>query len=427
MVMLLKNAKLYGQDDMVNIHIEGERIVQITPVAQAPVCINGQQIDLNGKIVLPPMVESHIHLDYVSTAGTPRWNQTGTLFEGIQIWSERKKVVKEGKEDVKQRALKALQMQLQHGIQHVRTHVDITDPSFTGLEALLEVKEAVRPWMDVQIVAFPQEGLYAYPKGDELLEEALKMGADVVGGIPHYELTREDGVQSVKKSLELAYKYGKLVDIHCDEIDDEQSRFVEVVAAEAYKLGIGELVTASHTTAMGSYNDAYTYKLFKLLKMATINFVALPKANLHLQGRFDTYPKRRGLTRVKELLEANINVSFGLDSIMDPWYPLGDGSLMSVVEVGLHACHMAGYNDIVTALNLVTTNGAKTLHLGNDYGVKEGNKANLIVLDAKSEYDAIRCQSTVLYSIRNGEVIVETKPAETTFNVPVFSKELSYK
>lgn len=419
--MILKNAKLYGQDGKWDIHIKEEKIISLMPSSQAATTNDDQVIDLKGKIVLPPFVEPHIHLDYALTAGTPRWNQSGTLFEGIQIWSERKQVVKETKENIKERALKALQMQMKHGVQHVRTHVDITDPSFIGLEALLEVKEEVKPWIDVQIVAFPQEGIYAYPKGDELLEEALKMGADVVGGIPHYEFTREDGVRSVKTSIELAYKYNKMVDIHCDEIDDEQSRFVEVVAAEAYKLGMGELVTVSHTTAMGSYNDAYTYKLFKLLKQSNIHFVALPKANLHLQGRFDSYPKRRGLTRVKELLEAEINVCFGLDSIMDPWYPLGDGNLIRVVEMGLHACHMTGYNDIVTALKLITTNGAKTLHLQDDYGVKTGNTANLIVIDSDSEYDAIRCQSPVLYSIRNGEVMVETKPAETKINIPVFS------
>ena len=418
--MILKNAKLYGQDKKWDIEIKGDKIHSISPSANSTVTNDDQMIDLKGKIILPPFVEPHIHLDYALTAGTPRWNQSGTLFEGIQIWSERKQVVKETKEDVKQRALKALQMQMKHGVQHVRTHVDITDPSLIGLEALLEVKEEVKPWVDVQIVAFPQEGIYAYPKGDELLEEALKMGADVVGGIPHYEYTREDGVRSVKKSIELAYKYNKMVDIHCDEIDDEQSRFLEVVAAEAYKLGMGELVTASHTTAMGSYNDAYTYKLFKLLKQSNIHFVALPKANLHLQGRFDSYPKRRGLTRVKELLEAEINVCFGLDSIMDPWYPLGDGNLIRVVEMGLHACHMTGYNDIVTALKLITTHGAKTLHLKDDYGVKTGNTANFIVIDTDSEYEAIRCQSPVLYSIRNGEVMIETKPAETKINIPVF-------
>jgi len=420
--MILKNAKLYGQEGTWNIEIVNGNIEKITPnTTNEEKDSKKQIIDLNGNLVLPPFVEPHIHLDYVLTAGTPRWNQSGTLFEGIQCWSERKNIITETKVDIKNRALKALGMQIKHGIQHVRTHVDITDPRLLGLQALLEVKEEIKPWLDLQLVAFPQEGIYAYPKGDELLEEALIMGADVVGGIPHYELTREDGVKSVKKSLELAYKYGKMVDIHCDEIDDEQSRFLEVVAAESYKLGMGELVTASHTTAMGSYNDAYTYKLFKLLKQSSIHFVALPKANLHLQGRFDNYPKRRGITRVKELLESDINVCFGLDSIMDPWYPLGDGNLMRVVEVGLHACHMTGYNDIVTALDFITVNGAKTLNIQGEYGIKEGNKANLIVLDTNSEYEAIRCQSPILYSIRNGEIIVETKPAVTKINIPVFS------
>jgi cytosine/creatinine deaminase len=421
--MLLQNAKLYGQEGIWDIHINTSKIFSITPAQQSTVASEEKVIDVNGKIVLPPFVEPHIHLDYVLTAGTPRWNQSGTLFEGIQIWSERKKVVKETKGEIKNRSLKALQMQMKHGVQHVRTHVDITDPSLTGLEALLEVKQEVKPYVDVQIVAFPQEGIYSYPKGDELLEEALKMGADVVGAIPHYEFTREDGVRSVQKAIELAYCYGKMVDIHCDEIDDDQSRFVEVVAAEAYKLGMGEFVTASHTTAMGSYNDAYTYKLFKLLKQSKINFVSLPKANLHLQGRFDHFPKRRGLTRVKELLEADINVCFGLDSIMDPWYPLGDGNLMTVVDTGLHACHMTGYNDIVSALNLITTNGAKTLNLLDTYGIKEGNPANLVVIDSNSEYDAVRCQSPVLFSIRDGEVLVETKPAETRMNFPLLSNE----
>ncbi|WP_138418188.1 cytosine deaminase [Aquibacillus sediminis] len=419
--MIIKNAKLYGQDEFVHIEIHGDKIHKLLPF-ETPVESSGHEImDLNGKIVLPPFVEPHIHLDYALTAGTPKWNQSGTLFEGIQLWSERKQLVKETKADVKKRAKEALEMQIKHGVQHVRTHVDITEPNFTGLEALLEVKQELKPWVDVQIVAFPQEGIYAYPKGAALLEEALKMGADAVGGIPHYEFTREDGVQSVKKALDLAYKYDKLVDIHCDEIDDEQSRFVEVLAAEAYKLDMGELVTASHTTAMGSYNDAYATKLFKLLKKSNINFVSLPKANLHLQGRIDSYPKRRGLTRVKELKEAGMNVCFGLDSIMDPWYPLGDGNLLRVVEMGLHASHMTGYNDIKTALNLVTENGAKTLHIAEGYGVKEGNKANLVVLDTTSEYDAIRRLPPVIYSIRNGHIIAETKPAVTTINEPIFS------
>ena len=354
------------------------------------------------------------------TAGTPRWNKSGSVFEGIEIWSERKKIIDETKEDIKKRALKAIKMQLKHGIQHVLTHVDVSDPTLKGLKALLEVKEEIKPWMDLQIVAFPQEGLYTNPNGEELLIKALEMGADVVGGIPHYELTREDGVRSVIKALELANKYNKLVDIHCDEIDDDQSRYLEVLAGESLKLGMGDRVTASHTTAMGSYSNAYTFKLFQTLKKAGIHFVSLPKANLHLQGRFDNYPIRRGLTRVKELLDEGINVSFGLDSIMDPWYPLGNGNLMNVVDVGLHACHMTDHDNIVKALNLITINGAKALGMKEEYGVKEGNKANLIVIDAVSEYEAIRTQAPVLYSMRNGEMIVETKPAETTMNVSIF-------
>ncbi|GKU83046.1 cytosine deaminase [Niallia sp. NCCP-28] len=422
--MIITNAKLYGKKGLWNLSLREGKIFSITPSQPLSNQVNAAILDIHGKLILPPFVEPHIHLDYVLTAGTPRWNQSGTLFEGIQCWSERKVSVKETKADIKNRALQALKMQMKHGVQHVRTHVDITDPSFLGLEAMLEIKEEIRPWMDVQIVAFPQEGIYAYPKGDELLEESLNMGADVVGAIPHYEFTREDGVLSVKKALELAYKYGKMVDIHCDEIDDEQSRFLEVVAAESYKLGMGEHVTASHTTAMGSYNNAYAYKLFKLLKQANIHFVSLPKANLHLQGRFDTFPKRRGITRVKELLDADINVCFGLDSIMDPWYPLGDGNLQRVVEVGLHACHMTGYEDITSAYDLITINGAKTLNL-QQYEIKEGNKANFIVLDTDNEYDAVRCQPSVLYSVREGKIMVETKPAETQMHASIFSKQFS--
>ncbi|MBP1947524.1 cytosine deaminase [Virgibacillus litoralis] len=419
--MLLKNAKLYGQEGKWNIEIQSDHIKTITPDTKNYTADDAHIIDLSGKIVLPPYVEPHIHLDYALTAGTPRWNQSGSVFEGIEIWSERKQVVNETKEDIKKRAFQAIKMQLKHGIQHVRTHVDVSDPTLKGLEALLEVKEEIKPWMDLQIVALPQEGLYTKPNGEELLVKALEMGADVVGGIPHYELTREDGVRSVLKALELADKYDKLVDIHCDEIDDDQSRYLEVLAGESLKMGIGHRVTASHTTAMASYSNAYTYKLFQTLKKANINFVALPKANLHLQGRFDNHPIRRGLTRVKELSDSGINVCFGLDSIMDPWYPLGNGNLMPVVDVGLHACHMTDYDHIVTALDLITTNGAKALSIEKDYGVKEGNKANLIVIDSDSEYEAIRTQAPVLYSIRNGGFIVETKPAETTMNVNIFS------
>ena len=257
-------------------------------------------------------------------------------------------------EDVKTRSKTALKWQMAQGIQHVRTHVDVTDPSLTAVKAMLEVKEEMAPYIDIQLVAFPQEGIHSYPNGVELLEESLKMGVDVVGGIPHFEFTREYGVDSMKVAFDLAEKYDRLIDIHCDEIDDEQSRFVEVVAKEAYERGLGSRTTASHTTAMGSYNDAYTYKLFRLLKMADLNFVSNPLVNIHLQGRFDTYPKRRGLTRVKELQEAGLNVCFGHDDIFDPWYPLGTGNMLQVLHMGIHASQLLGYDQIVNSIDLIT-------------------------------------------------------------------------
>lgn len=292
--------------------------------------------------------------------------------------------------------------------------MDVTDPTLTALKALLEVKEELAPYVDIQLVAFPQEGILSYPNGTELLEEALKLGADAVGGIPHFEFTREYGVDSMKLVFDLAEKYDRLIDIHCDEIDDEQSRFVEVVAKEAYERGLGRRTTASHTTAMGSYNDAYAYKLFRLLKMSEINFVSNPLVNIHLQGRFDTYPKRRGLTRVKELQEAGLNVCFGHDDIFDPWYPLGTGNMLQVLHMGIHASQLMGYDQIVNSIDLITKNSARTLQIEETYGIEVGKPANFIILNAENEYEAIRQQATVRYSVRRGQVIAETKPQETT-------------
>ncbi|WP_409303415.1 cytosine deaminase [Peribacillus sp. SCS-155] len=421
--MIIKNAKLRNREGLWQILIEDGEIKR---VANQIDIMEGQEVmDVDGKIVLPPFIEPHIHLDTTLTAGEPKWNESGTLFEGIQRWSERKQTLTA--EDVKTRAKTALKWQIAQGIQHVRTHVDVTDPELTALKAMLEVKEEMSRFVDIQIVAFPQEGILSYPNGLELLEESLKMGSDVVGGIPHYEFTREYGVDSLKAAFQLAEKYDRLVDIHCDEIDDEQSRFVEVVAAEALRLGMGERVTASHTTAMASYNDAYASKLFRLLKMSQINFVANPLVNIHLQGRFDTYPKRRGITRVKELQEAGINVCFGHDDIFDPWYPLGTGNMLQVLHMGIHVTQLMGYEQIVNSIDLITENSAKTLHLNESYGIAEGRPANLIVLAAENEYEAIRQQSPVLYSIRNGAVIAETKPSETKITLGEGAEKVTFK
>ncbi|GGF85332.1 cytosine deaminase [Paenibacillus aceti] len=411
--MIIQNAKLRAQEGLWNIVVQDGKFESAT---KSPVDAAGHEvIDVGGALVLPPFIEPHIHLDTTLTAGEPEWNQSGTLFEGIQRWSQRKETLT--REDVKLRSKTALKWQMAQGIQHVRTHVDVTDPDLTALKALLEVKEEMAPYVDIQLVAFPQEGILSFPNGVELLEEAMKLGADVIGGIPHFEFTREYGVDSMKVAFDLAEKYDRLVDIHCDEIDDEQSRFIEVVAKEALERGLGARTTASHTTAMGSYNDAYAYKLFRLLKMSGIHFVSNPLVNIHLQGRFDTYPKRRGLTRVKELLEAGLNVCFGHDDIFDPWYPLGTGKMLQVLHMGIHAAQLMGYEQIVNSIDMITTNSAKTLQIEDQYGIEAGKPANFIVLSAENEYEAIRKQATVRYSFRNGKLIAETKPSETTLSL----------
>lgn len=421
--MIITNAKLRNREGLWQIQITEGKIERIAPSIEAN--RDEQIMDVQGNLVLPPFIEPHIHLDTTLTAGEPNWNESGTLFEGIQRWTERKELLT--LEDVKMRAKQALKWQIAQGIQHVRTHVDVTDPELTALKALLEVKEEMASYVDLQLVAFPQEGILSYPNGGELLEESLRMGADVVGGIPHYEFTREYGVESLQTAFKLAEKYDRLIDIHCDEIDDEQSRFVEVVAAEAHRYGMGERVTASHTTAMGSYNDAYTSKLFRLLKLSNINMVANPLVNIHLQGRFDTYPKRRGITRVMELQEAGINVSFGHDDIFDPWYPLGTGNMLQVLHMGIHVTQLMGYDQIVNSIDMITSNSARTLHIEDKYGIEEGKPANLIVLEAENEYEAIRKQAAVLFSVRNGEVIAETKPRDTTLTLGEKVENVTFK
>lgn len=402
---LVQNVHLPGREGLWQIAIEKGRFGEISPMG-AVQNESYEVLNARGGLALPPFIEPHIHLDTTQTAGEPNWNQSGTLFEGIERWAERKAMLSH--EDVKQRAWQTLKWQMANGIQHVRTHVDVSDPSLTALKAMLEVKQEVAPWIELQIVAFPQEGILSYPNGAELLEEALKLGADVVGAIPHFEFTREYGVESLHIAFELAKKYDRPLDIHCDEIDDEQSRFVETVAALALKMEMGERVTASHTTAMHSYNGAYTSRLFRLLKLSGINFVANPLVNIHLQGRFDDYPKRRGITRVKELLAANINVCFGHDDVFDPWYPLGTGNMLQVLHMGLHVCQLMGYQQIDDGLKLITHNSARTFGL-KDYGIATGNPANMIILPVTSGFDAVRCQSPVRWSIRQGRIIATTQ------------------
>ncbi len=407
--MNILNARLRGRSGLYRIELDGARIAAIS-AQQAPAEASEGDIDAASNLVVPPFIEPHIHLDATLTAGEPAWNMSGTLFEGIERWGERKALVTH--EDTKARAKKTIDMLVDHGIQHVRTHVDVTDPTLSALKSMLEVREETRHLIDLQIVAFPQEGIESFKGGRELMTEAIAMGADVVGGIPHFENTRDQGVSSIKFLMDLAERTGRLVDVHCDETDDPQSRFLEVLAEEARVREMGERVTASHTTAMGSYDNAYCSKLFRLLKLSQINFVSCPTESIHLQGRFDTYPKRRGLTRVAEIDRAGMNVCFGQDSIVDPWYPLGNGNILRILEAGLHICHMLGYEDLQRCLDLITENSARTLNLGERYGLEVGRPANLLVLSAADDYEMLRTQGHALLSVRNGEVLMRRTPAQ---------------
>lgn len=419
--LLIKNAKLKDKDHLVDILIKDGTFTAIEKNISSH---EHNIIDAKGNLVLPPFVEPHIHLDTTLTAGQPQWNESGTLFEGIERWAQRKESL--SIEDVKTRAREAIKWQIANGIQYIRTHVDTTDRNLTALKALLELKKELNDYITIQITAFPQEGILSYKDGYRLLEEAIILGADVVGGIPHYEFTRDYGIKSLEMAFKLARDYDKLIDIHTDEIDDEQSRFVENVAVLALEYDMGSRVTASHTTAMHSYNNAYASKLFRLLKLSEINFVANPLVNIHLQGRFDQYPKRRGITRVKEMVETNINVCLGHDDIFDPWYPLGTGNMLQVLHMGLHICQMMGYSQINDSISLITDNSARTLNIQSEYGIRVNNPGNLIILPADSPYDAIRRQVPVLYSIRNGRVITKTKPSSTMVYLDSM-EEITYK
>ena len=415
METVIKNARLTGWNDIVDIGIEGGRIVALEPSLHG-----NTELDASNNLVSSSFLEIHIHLDAILTEGDPRPNASGSLWEGIAIWAERVKRLTP--EDIRARVLKALPWFVAHGVTHIRSHVDVCDPNLTAMKTLLEIKNEVRDLIDIQLVAFPQLGIYSFDGGEELMRRAIEMGADVVGGIPHYEITREYGVQNVKFALELANKHGLPVDIHCDETDDEQSRFLETMAAETIRLKMAGRVTASHTTAMHSYNNAYADKIIKNVARAGLHVICNPPDNSVLQGRFDHYPIRRGLTRVKELLAAGVNVAAGHDSVMDPWYPMGCGDPLHTAFVLLHYGLMSGTDDRAHLFPMLSSRAAaiwnNQLVRGHDglegHGVVVGNEANLIVWSVPTEDDAIRTVPPRRYVLKKGKVVAETPPEITT-------------
>jgi cytosine deaminase len=402
--LLLRGARLPGETETRDIGIKDGMISELEPESQ-------QNLDLGGALVTPALVEPHIHLDAVLTVGEPRHNETGSLFEGIAIWAERVRHLTA--DDVKQRVRTVLRWQLANGVQFVRSHVDVCDPELRAVRALLELRDEIGDQMTLQLVAFPQQGIMSFDGGQDLMRRAVDMGVDVVGAIPHFELTREYGEESVKFAFALAANKGLRVDIHCDETDDDHSRFVEVMAAETIRLGMGGRVTASHTTAMHSYNNAYAYRLINNLKRAQMHMVTNPLDNSTLQGRFDSYPIRRGHTRVKELLAAGINVCIGHDSVMDPWYPLGYGDPLQSAFVLAHYGQMSGHGELRALIDMITWNPASALGL-EKYGLLPGCRADLCAFSVPTEMDAIRLIAPRKLVLRGGKIVARTEPSHTT-------------
>jgi cytosine deaminase len=412
MGLIVRNARIHptagSRPEPRDVLVDDGRIERIANRGAIPGG-DHRELDADGRLLSPPLVDPHVHMDAVLTVGEPRYNESGTLIEGILTWAERKPFLTH--DDVKDRAREAILWEVAQGTGLIRSHVDVCDPSLVALRALLELREEVRDIVDLRLIAFPQDGILSFPNGKDLMREAMRLGCDVIGGIPHYEWTRDDGVEEVHFIFDLARETGAPIDLHCDETDDDQSRFLEVVAARTMRDGMHGRVVAGHTTAMGSYNDAYAFKLLQILKRAGVTIVANPLDNIVLQGRFDTYPKRRGMTRVKELDAAGVNVACGHDSIMDPWYPLGRGSMLDALSMLVHVAQMTGRTELYRAYEMVTMNPARAAEV--PWGLKEGLPANFVVFDCEDEAEAIRLRPPALWVVRQGRVVAETQPARS--------------
>ena len=381
-------------------------------------------IDAQGRLVSPPFVDCHFHMDATLSLGLPRLNRSGTLLEGIALWGELKPLLTQ--ETVIERALAYCDMAVAQGIGAIRSHVDVCDDRLLGVEALLAVKARVAPYLDLQLVAFPQDGFYRSASARENLLRALDLGVDVVGGIPHFERTMEDGRQSVIELLAIAAERGLMVDLHCDETDDPHSRHIETLAAETQRLGMAGRVAGSHLTSMHSMDNYYASKLIPLIAEAGVAAIANPLINLVIQGRHDTFPKRRGLTRIKELQEAGVAVAFGHDCVMDPWYSLGSGDMLEVAHMAIHAAHLTAQDAMRRAFDAVTAVPAGILGL-DGYGLAPGNPAHLVLLDAGDPIEAIRLKATRLAVVRHGAVIARTPARSTTLDLEGRPAEVSLR
>lgn len=419
--LMIRNANLPDGRKGIDIAIDKGSIVEAGPnlAAQA-----SREIDATDRLATPPFVDSHFHMDSTLSYGQPRVNQSGTLLEGIELWGELKPHLTV--ESIKARARELCQWAIARGTLAIRSHVDVSDDKLQAVKALLEIREEIRPYIDLQLVAFPQDGYFRHPASAANLKRALDMGIDMIGGIPHFERTMEQGAASVKALCELAAKRGLRVDMHCDESDDPHSRHIETLTFHTQRLGLHGRVTGSHLTSMHSMDNYYVSKLLPLMAEARIHAVANPLINITLQGRHDTYPKRRGMTRVNELMEAGINVAFGHDALMDPWYSFGTYDMIEVAHMGLHVAQMTGRDQMRQIFEAITANGAKALGL-EGYGLEPGCDADIVILQARDPQEALRLKPARLYVIRHGTVIAETPPVVSRLDLADGSFEVDFR
>lgn len=410
--LIIRNANLPDGRKGMDIGITDGKITAIEAGISAEA---GEVVDATNRMVSPAFIDPHFHMDATLSLGLPRMNVSGTLLEGIALWGELRPLLT--KEALVERALAYCDLAVSQGLLYIRTHVDTSDPRLVTVEAMLEVKERVAPYIDLQLVAFPQDGYYRAKDGVKSLERALDMGVDVVGGIPHFERTMQEGAASVEALCRIAAERGLPVDMHCDETDDPMSRHIESLAAETIRFGLQGRVAGSHLTSMHSMDNYYVSKLIPLMAEAEINVIPNPLINIMLQGRHDTYPKRRGMTRVRELMSAGLNVSFGQDCCMDPWYSMGSGDMLEVAHMAVHVGQLSGVEDKQRVFESITDNSAKTLGL-EGYGLAVGCNADLVVLQAEDVLEAIRLKPARLAVLRRGKVISRTAPKVSTLSLP---------
>ena len=419
--LIIRNANLPDGRTGIDIAIANGAIADVAVKLDAKAT---REVDATGRLASPPFVDSHFHLDSTLTYGRPRVNASGTLLEGIKLWGELKPDLTV--EEIKARAIKLCHWSVARGTLAIRSHVDVSDDRLLAVKALLEVRAEIKPYIDLQLVAFPQDGYLRYPGSADNLKRALDLGIDVIGGIPHFERTMADGAASVKALCELAAERGLRVDMHCDESDDPQSRHIEMLTFQTRRLGLQERVTGSHLTSMHSMDNYYVSKLIPLMAEARVHVVANPLINITLQGRHDTYPKRRGMTRVKELMEAGINVAFGQDALMDPWYSFGSHDMLEVAHMGLHVAQMTGVDQMRQIYEAVTYNGAKVMGL-EGYGLEPGCRADIVILQAADIHEALRLKPARLFVIRRGKIIAQTPPVVSRLELEDQNIEVDFR